>query len=290
MGCSGPRCPTASVNDAEIRHPPGGLNRRKQFRKQLLVALAVDENNGDAASDVLLGDGLKQVGFARTRHAKCVRLHGPRLVRPVEGLSEDVVAEQYRGIPARFFEVSLILPADHMGYRPRPRGFHLADPRCAVAQDLPQEHQHQKRISRHLDELVRAYVQTVPDNEIPDSEHAKDQHPGKKQCILLIGMAAIANLSLHGAPPLEPGNPEAEKSHGGGDQKQQQRANDEQGVQIALSFGVSLFNRVQERPLQRLDEALVTGLPVSSPESCPRLFCGDEFKFLHQSTAVALTA
>ena len=71
--------------------------------------------------------------------------------------------------------------------------------------------------------------------------------------------------------------------------KQQHRADNEQRMQIALSPGVSLLNRVQERPLQSLDEALVAGLPVSNPKPGPRLLGGDEFEFLHQSTAVALT-
>jgi hypothetical protein len=124
-------------------------------------------------------------------------------------------------------------------------------------------------VNRHLDELRRAYMEPVPNNEIPDSEHAKDQHPGKKQRILLIGMAAITNLSLHGAPPLKTRNPEVEESHGGASKEQQHRANDEQRMLIAPSFGVSLLNRIQERPLQRLYEALVPGLPVGDPETGP---------------------
>ena len=278
------------VDNAKIRHPPGGFDRGKQFRKKLLVAFAVDEDDGDAASDVLFGDGLEQIRFASPCHPEGVRLHGPGLVRPVERLSEDVVSEQDRGMPARFFEVSLILPAGHMRDRPRPRGFHFADPGCAVAQDFPQEHQNQERINRHLDELRRAYMEPVPDNEIPDPKHAKDEHPGKKQRILFIGMAAIANFSLHGAPPLKARNPEVEESHGRASKEQQHRANDEQRMQIALSFGVSLLNRVQERPLQSLDEALVAGLPVSNPEPGSRFLGRDEFEFFHQSTAVALTA
>jgi hypothetical protein len=103
-------------------------------------------------------------------------------------------------------------------------------------------------------------------------------------------MAAIANLSLHGAPPLKSWYPDVEESHRSAGKKQQHGTNDEQRMQIALSFGVSLFNWVQEWPLQRLDEALVTGLSVSNPEPGPRLVGRDEFEFFHQSTAVALTA
>ncbi|MDR5730397.1 MAG: hypothetical protein RB191_23565 [Terriglobia bacterium] len=133
-------------------------------------------------------------------------------------------------------------------------------------------------------------MEPVPGNEIANSEHPKDEHPDKKQRVLFIGMAAIANLSLHGAPPLKPRNPEAEKSHGRAGQEQQHHANNEQRMQIALSFGVSLLNWIQERPLQRLDKALVAGLPVSNSEPGPRLLGRDEFEFFHQSTTVALTA
>ena len=93
------------VDDAKIRHPPRGLDRWKQFRQQLLVAFAVDEDDGHAASDVLFGHGLEEIRFPGPGHPKGVRLHGPCLVRPVERLPEDVVAEQDGGTAARFFEV-----------------------------------------------------------------------------------------------------------------------------------------------------------------------------------------
>ncbi len=57
------------VNDAQILHAARRFDRRQQLIEQLLVAFSVDENDWGAARNILFGDILKQVGFARARRA-----------------------------------------------------------------------------------------------------------------------------------------------------------------------------------------------------------------------------
>ena len=98
------------IEDSQLVHAAGSLDRRKKVGEKLFVALAVENQHRDAVlvtrrtddpEDILGDDVLEQSGLARTGRTEHHRLHDARRIGPEPRLAVDVITEHDRVLVVR---------------------------------------------------------------------------------------------------------------------------------------------------------------------------------------------
>jgi len=80
---------------------------------------------------------------------------------------------------------------------------------------------------------------------------------------------------------------EAEDCYADPAEHRQNNSHNQQGVNFAPRFVISLLDRIEDRTAQRFQKRAVPRLPESNEEARTRLLCCDRLELGHYSTAVA---
>src|SRR4051812_13210959 len=199
------------------------------MREQLLVPFTVDEDDRNAAANILFRHSLEQVRLPRPRHPERVRLHRPRIVAPVKWLAEDVVTKHDRVTPHRFAEILLLLLLADKRDRPRPGLLHFGRLRRLVAQSFPRKNRRQERVDCDFYELASSDVKPVVSNEVQNSDYPEDEYPTQQDGILSIVLTTYYALSWHLRSP----EMEAEDCYADPGERRQNNTHNQQGMNFA---------------------------------------------------------